>query len=334
MISKVEFKTGDMGRPVFPVPIFGEYDEDNVRTIKMEITPSIARILLTKNIGNRNVSEDYINEYAGRISRGEWWLNGAAIKIAWNGRLLDGQTRLEAVIKAGLPITTMVTYGLHPESQMTMDMGKKRSQADVLRMHGFTDTIRLAALINIVMRYKDGKLIPGHRAARYSEGQILDFANQNKTLLYNALSHSWTFNSKVPMAIVSAAAAAWYIMAEKNMQDLDSFWTRLITGEHQIDRDPVWVLRERIAKGAKLAGGGKGKLPSYLQVALTLKAFRYHIIGRPISYLRWDPETEPFPEVTVSVGDDDGFDSAEDQTNAVILNETDEFDIPDDTPRD
>ena len=102
-------------------------------TAKVEtITPEIAKTMLGENVNNRRISRDNVNLFAREIRNGEWRFNGEAIKFGKDGRLLDGQHRLLAVIAADKPLTTLVIRGLEDETQQTMDSGKTRTLGDVL----------------------------------------------------------------------------------------------------------------------------------------------------------------------------------------------------------
>jgi hypothetical protein len=70
------------------------------------------------------------------MRRGEWRVNGEAIKISRDGKILDGQHRLMAVLEADVAIETLVITGLEPEAQETMDQGRARSLADVFKLRG------------------------------------------------------------------------------------------------------------------------------------------------------------------------------------------------------
>lgn len=70
-------------------------------TAKVEtITPDIAKTMLGENVNNRRISHDNVNMFAREMRNGEWRFNGEAIKFSKDGRLLDGQHRLLAVIAA------------------------------------------------------------------------------------------------------------------------------------------------------------------------------------------------------------------------------------------
>ena len=62
------------------------------------ITPAQAKKLLERNTNNRPVSKPHVKFLCGVIRRGEWKLNGDAIRFN-SERLVDGQHRLAACIE-------------------------------------------------------------------------------------------------------------------------------------------------------------------------------------------------------------------------------------------
>ena len=101
------------------------------------ITPDYAAALLAKNTSNRPFTSSHADTIANGIRRGEWKLNGDAIRISDDGVLLDGQHRLTAIVRAGVPVQSVVIGGLPRDVFDTIDIGaKRRSTADVLAIHG------------------------------------------------------------------------------------------------------------------------------------------------------------------------------------------------------
>jgi len=98
----------------------------------MEITPEIAAEMLQHNKNNRYVQNNTVAFYTEQMLRGQWKLNGEAIKFDWNGNLIDGQHRLLAVVNSGVTIQTYVIRNLNPESFDTIDTGRGRSASAVL----------------------------------------------------------------------------------------------------------------------------------------------------------------------------------------------------------
>lgn len=101
------------------------------------VTPAQAQLWLdpTINSDNRGKRNHRIDAYARDMASGAWTA-GESIKFGTDGRLYDGQHRLEAVVKAGVPVGFWILRGLSPESYQNLDRGGVRSFADTLRWRG------------------------------------------------------------------------------------------------------------------------------------------------------------------------------------------------------
>ena len=85
----------------------------NGTTIRVEtITPQLAEIYLGKNTHNRNIRKPVVGKYANDMENGFWNFDGAPIRFADDGTLLDGQHRLHAIIKSNKAIDLLVVRGL------------------------------------------------------------------------------------------------------------------------------------------------------------------------------------------------------------------------------
>src|SRR5690625_1412976 len=109
------------------------------------ITAEKATILLGSNTHNRSISKSNLRSIKNSLLRGEGKFNGEAIKIAADGTILDGQHRLLACKETGISFKTLLITGLPADIQHTMDSGKTRSHGDVLKLAGYTNSIKLAA---------------------------------------------------------------------------------------------------------------------------------------------------------------------------------------------
>jgi hypothetical protein len=97
--------------------------QDEVTAI-MDITPEIARQLLSTSPGNRKIRQWHVDILAGSMVRGQWKVTSQGIGIDRNGKLRDAHHRLMAVIKSGITIRSVVVMGLLPESYEVIDTGK------------------------------------------------------------------------------------------------------------------------------------------------------------------------------------------------------------------
>jgi len=123
------------------------------------ITPEIASAWLGANHGNRNQRERKIESYGRDMLSGEWLTTGESIKFDWNGRMIDGQHRLEAVVATGVAITSLVVRGLDPRVQSVLDTNAKRSAADALGFAGVKIAAKdIAACARVGIAYEAGML--------------------------------------------------------------------------------------------------------------------------------------------------------------------------------
>ena len=81
-----------------------------------EVTPKLAATWLSDNLQSRPLDEERVAEYAERMRSGEWTERVKGIQRPIErldtGRLLNGQHRLAAVVRAGVPVRLRVAvYG-------------------------------------------------------------------------------------------------------------------------------------------------------------------------------------------------------------------------------
>lgn len=124
------------------------------------ITPEQAAKLLENNIENRRISNRRVQALVRLIKEGRFVLNGDAIRVAWNGKLLDGQHRLLAIIEAGEAVRTLVVRGLDPQVFKTIDQGKQRTGGDLFYICGVSNPGVVSAAMTILLQY-DNRLIVG-----------------------------------------------------------------------------------------------------------------------------------------------------------------------------
>lgn len=141
--------------------------EHNIRTREMEITPAYAERKLKELqhlveqgvFRQRTINKPLVDSYASDMARGRWGLSHQGIAFDEQGRLIDGQHRLWAVIKAGIPVKMMVTTGLPGStnggfSVPTMDVidrGKNRTVGNQLTIaHGISGAGYVAATVKAI----------------------------------------------------------------------------------------------------------------------------------------------------------------------------------------
>ena len=84
---------------------------------RWSVTPALALEWLEKMGANRSVAQRYVEAFARDMRAGEWTLNGETIKFDVQGRLVDGQHRLWAVVQADVTVEMDVARDV-PEAAM------------------------------------------------------------------------------------------------------------------------------------------------------------------------------------------------------------------------
>lgn len=274
-----------------------------------QITPEKARVLLGRNLHNRNLSMRSADQFANAMLRGEWVFNGEPIRIGINDDgedvLLDGQHRLAAVIQAKMDLHFLVIRGLPVSSQETMDQGKKRTFGDMLKMRGEKSVHLLAGATKMVWLYESQGYI-AHQGFISPTVQQLFAVLEAHPNIREAIHHPGTkFVSNLFGG--SHAVALYYLFWRTDEEDAYVFFERLSDGRDLERDDPIFVLRERMIR--ELARPNM-KMDQKVRNALAIKAFNAWRAGRKVRHLKYQPggaQKELFPEVKdcpVEIGKD------------------------------
>jgi hypothetical protein len=94
------------------------------------VTPEIAKEFLISNEQNRRIRPSWVNYLAYCIRHNEWRVTHQGIAFSDTGRLLDGQHRLLAIIKADMPVNLMVSHGLDESVFSAIDSVICRNDVD------------------------------------------------------------------------------------------------------------------------------------------------------------------------------------------------------------
>ena len=148
-------------------------------TFKVErISPDVARQYLEANSHNRPLSGAVVKNYTAEMRAGEWMMNAEAIKFDWNGRLVDGQHRLRALIRAGTTLEFLVARNLDPECFKSIDTGRARNAADIVGLRGIKYHAAVASAYRQLWRY----LNRDKSKRRISNMQLLEFMDEHPRL--------------------------------------------------------------------------------------------------------------------------------------------------------
>ena len=229
-----------------------------------QITPEVARKMLEHNVNNRPVRVSWVSNLASQIKSGEWRVTHQGIALDVNGRLVDGQHRLLAIIEADRSVPIMVTRGLDVDDYPYLDGGKARTYADRLALT--SDQKENMILISLVRGYMSyAKNLQASVTVQAVERHYLEMADA-----FNLVSRSFRLGVRgVTTAEVGAAIASY---AHAHPARADAFLDKLMSGESLSAGSPILVLRESVLAGRVARG--------YERYWKTIAACQRHHEGR------------------------------------------------------
>lgn len=265
--------------------------EPQTITMQVErITPAIAAHYLNQNEKNRRLSRTVVSRYVEAINRGEWVVNGEAIKFGWNGNLLDGQHRLRACILADKSIDVCVVRGLDPEVFKTLDEGKGRKGGDCLYVLEYPNPLALAAACRMLFAYERGwtGYVRGYR--KVSNDELLGVIKRHRKLVpfSGVYMKKPVFSRLIPHSV---GMFAFYVASMIDENEAFRFFTEFATGRYNRpgDKHPPKVLRERLEQTAREAI----RPTSEVKMAWVVEAWNHHQAGRPLHKLSRLVENPP-----------------------------------------
>ena len=105
--------------------------------MKQEIvTPEVATHYLRANIINRKLRPAVVKRYEEEMRQNSWTLTSDAIAFDEDGNLIQGQHRLNAVVKTGLAQVFWVARNMPNDSRQNLDSGSRRELHDRLTIAG------------------------------------------------------------------------------------------------------------------------------------------------------------------------------------------------------
>lgn len=212
------------------------------------------------------------------MAAGQWHLNGQTIKISSSGKLLDGQHRLEAAKKAKRAFPSIVVEGLPDESFSSLDIGRRRGVADILRERGESHTIILASSLRWLWMIRNEVVLAANSSP--TNGELLRLLEENPGIR-QSLRHVSAIREIMGSGI---AAALHYTFATRDPVQANEFFSRLMDGVQLSDTSPIYHLRERLIR---TRASHRVRLAEAERVALAIKAWNAFRQGRPMQLLVW-----------------------------------------------
>lgn len=246
----------------------------------MKITPALAESWLMSNTFNRSLSSAVVNKYANDMKSGNWHLNHQGIAFDDCNVLVDGQHRLSAVVKSGVTVDMLVTYGA---SRVGVDELRVRSSYDVIKFGSLSewverDDVQIAKAIPVIF---DGA------RSNLSTHETLKIAEKYKEGILFCKREFKSNKKGIQSALVrSCFAVAFYHFDEQKLSDMiKSLYSGIITSA-----DDAVVIR---AREMILSADFSGATFRYRSAKRLCRAIEAYCNGEKITQLR-EPAEMPF----------------------------------------
>lgn len=248
------------------------------------VTPEMASEWLRNNPRNRPLNLRVVDDYARTMTRREWVLNGEAVKISSDGTLLDGQHRLSAIVKSGIAVKMLVLFEMDPETQDTMDGGRRRTVGNVLAIHGESNVNVVGAVARRVWHWDQGN----KRFANFqnpSTAELLKVLSKYPSIRRSAEIGTRTNKSYRP-AGASVTGFAHHLLLPIDDGDCAVFFAQLETGAELHQGHPILTLRSRLQRDRDT----QKRVPFHTAVAMYVRAWNALREGRDLSAIIQAPE--------------------------------------------
>lgn len=290
-----QIKIGTVAADVLP--------SDGAQFAKVTVTPAMAREWLGSQMRNRRIKAGNVKRWAQDMREGRFNATVQPLIFDVNGRLIDGQNRLTALIEADVSLPLWVAVGVPSDDRARVDLGTPRSAADVLSIEGIEITHRnhVVAMARMAMGYETvPHLVWGATSVTASVPELVAEVTKHLPLYQGAVTYSTAVQAlslgggawltptahgtlSVLVAWHSASAELW-----------EEYHAGIATGAGMSIGDPRLTLRNSRVPGALAAGTWRRQA----QLMASIKVWNAWVRGERLSKIyASSAKYLPMPEV-------------------------------------
>jgi hypothetical protein len=238
------------------------------------VTPAMAEEWLRANKGNRKLSQGAVDTYAADMLAGAWRITHQGIGFDVDGKFIDGQHRLHAVIKAGIPVTMMVARNLPRNAQEVIDAPRLRTVKDQLHLiDGVPDPVRMAAVSKVLAVLESGRA-HNEKLSLHQTREIIERYGPNMPRIISLFNNT-------NLKIAPFLAPLVFAMAADEARVFE-FASAIREGEGLKRGDPAHTLRDFMLLGTR----SHSMTERAGVTAVTLRAVYAHLHGERLEVLR------------------------------------------------
>jgi hypothetical protein len=247
------------------------------------LTKEAARNLLANRAANRHINKYTVARMVDDMNNGRWVVTHQSPAVDQNGKLIDGQHRLQAFVNSNLEFfPTYIAYYNHPNRAMEVfDTMTVRSVANILQItREATFATQRAAIASAMLSLQTDAW-----PLRVSKSRVIAFVDTNVEAIDFGI-HALPNVVAIGQASVRGALAYLFDHRPKDRERLAQFAHVLRTGFPEGKADQAAIkFRDALLTRTVGSGGGWGHgCTGTRQIAMaTVNIFGYFVAGKPIS---------------------------------------------------
>lgn len=261
------------------------------------VIPGAAETVLRRHNGqNRKLDRRDVSRYARDLLQGKWMLNGETILFDDSGLLRQGQHRLNACVKSGIPLPTFIIAGVPSSVFASLDQHRKRRPSEVLGGQGVKSYTAVASGAAALHKFfASGRVVRQHGTSHgLSMWEITDVFRTNPGLEESGVFARELGRTSNLFRGPAHVTALHYLFSQVNKDLASEFFTRLRNSS--IPDAPGWAALRLLASRLQDNRGTLKGLPDADLTALVIKAWNALVVGKPISQLKLG-QNEPYPHI-------------------------------------
>lgn len=265
-----------------------------MKTEIKRINKEIAQVLLENNISNRKLDKNHVSELTTFMKEGSFKSSGDPIRIAKNGRLLDGQHRLQAIVNSETEQDLVVVSDLEEEVFDVIDTGKIRGAHDFLHIMSVPSANIQSGIIKAVLSFEKGvDVTGGANKKKYAAGfKVVERYKSNPTYWDETSRFASNLYSKCKMLKPSEWGLLIHVFSRIDKACAIEFLEKLSNGVGLDTTDPILILRNKLM-GYKMTPHLCVSVK--MKLGLTFIAWNHYRKGSSLKLLRFNANSDNFP---------------------------------------
>lgn len=232
----------------------------------------------------RDLSGSVVARYARDMTEEDWHETADTIKFDTSGKLIDGQHRLQAIVKSGMPIHLWVAVGVDPAAIRAIDTTKVRSASCIMSMHGTANARTVTSIARAMISARRGSFYQGaHRGAVTTASIMAEVENDPGSYQESA---RWANANRSSLVSPSAVAIAHFIGSKVDQGKTEEFLGAITSGAELKAGSVEFMVYSRLLK-SKTANRQALILGQRQKMYLVIRALENFLSpGRKIKHIK------------------------------------------------